>query len=255
MSNPIYFQTIRNLFVGFGDLFNNLTVQTLDQSNNVVKLVRIPIAATRKQKYIARLRQEIQKQGNKKSPNIEITLPRLSYDMVSIAPDPSRKMNTFVNQIRENDKDGVIRYLKQLAGVPYTAQFELNAYTYHLDEMLQIVEQITPMFTPDFNINITDVPELHLTRDIPILLDGISPDDSYDGLLTDYRFIQWTFSFTANFYLYPPIRDAKIIRRVIANIKESEQKTSAIVINEVDPFDANKSDNWSVKETIIDDPE
>lgn len=222
LTSPFYFHTIRNLMVGFGDLFNDIHTITLDSDGNVAKDIKVPISPARSQKYIARLYEEAIREEESEAPNIEIQLPRMSYEITSISPDPSRKLATLNQQIRtKNDINGIQKHYKQYSGNPYAIGIDLNLYTYHLDDMLQMVEQITPFFTPDFNITILDIPQLDIKRDIPIILESITPTDtSYDGIMEDYRMIQWTLSFSSSVYMYPPITDSEIIKKIVVNYKD-----------------------------------
>ena len=45
------------------------------------------------------------------------------------------------------------------AEVPYDVSFSLTAYTRNMDDLLHIVEQITPFFTPEFavSMNFNDI--------------------------------------------------------------------------------------------------
>lgn len=254
INSPFYFHTIRNVMVGFGDLFNDIHVIALDTDGNVAKDVTCPISPVRSQKWLQRINQEAIRAVESEAPNIEIQLPRMSYEITALNPDPGRKLPTLNTQYRSKDTAGLTAHFKQYSGNPYVLNVDLSIYTKKLDEMLQIIEQITPYFAPDMNITILDIPELDLRRDIPIILDSITPSNEFDGPLTEYELIQWTISFSIPFYMYPPVTDAEVIRRVIANIKENEDKTDVRLTNEVDPFDALETDDWTIIETKEDEP-
>lgn len=251
-NSPFYFHSFRNIVVAFTDLMNNIQTTKSDSDGNVVKTLTVPIAFSGRQKYLARLREDTVKNADlTPSPNIEMSLPRMSFDIPSIQPDPSRKRSSLNKQQRKINIDNVERYLSQLSSNPYNMTIELTAYTYSLDEMLQIMEQILPFFTPDFNLTIIDVPEMNIQKDVPITLTGVQPTDSFEGLLEDYRIIEWTFSFDVSMDFYPPVLDGEIIRVAISNIQEDEtppveQKTT----QSVDPIDANSTDDWSVDKVI-----
>ena len=52
------------------------------------------------------------------------------------------------------------------------------------------------------------------TRDVPIILNGVSYEDSYDGDFTERRVLMYTLTFTSKFYLYGPVTDQKVIKSV-----------------------------------------
>lgn len=218
--SPFYFHTFRNLVVAFGDVFNGIQVTKEDSSGSVQKTLTVPLAFSRRQKYLSRLREDQTKNPDSSAANVELSLPRMSYDVVGIEPNTSKRLSPYTLQGREIETIGVSNYLRQMSGTPVTASIELTIYTYSLDEMLQIVEQIVPYFVPDFNVNVLDIPEMGIRKDVPIRLENINPSDSYEGLLTDYRIIEWTIGFTSDVEIYPAVQEGSIIRKAITNLHE-----------------------------------
>ena len=102
--------------------------------------------------------------------------------------------------------------------VPYDLSFTLAVACRTTEDGLKIVEQILPFFTPEFTVTINDV----LTHDMPVVLDGLAQEDTWEGdLTTDRRFLVWSLSFTAKAYLYGPPKDSKIITKTISQIYNS----------------------------------
>ena len=56
-----------------------------------------------------------------------------------------------------------------------------------LKDGLQIVEQILPYFQPDYTITINTIPSMGIKRDVPIILNNVSYEDTYDGSYTQRR--------------------------------------------------------------------
>ena len=81
-----YHEVIRKTIIGFGTLFNNMVVKHQDANGTIVDEKRVPLAYGPAAKFIARLEQ--QPDLNKM---VAITLPRMSFEMTSIAYDSSRK--------------------------------------------------------------------------------------------------------------------------------------------------------------------
>jgi hypothetical protein len=98
----------------------------------------------------------------------------------------------------------------QFNPVPYNLGFNLSIMSKTIEDGLMIIEQILPFFAPDYTVTILDMPELDLTKDIPIVFNGISPEDNYDGTFQEKRTIIFTLNFTAKAYLYPPVKLQKI---------------------------------------------
>lgn len=246
---PFYFHTSRNLLVAIGDLFNEISVTRSDTDGNIVQTTKVPISISRKQKFLARLREDIRKQGGDQA-NIEIALPRLSYDFVSFDPDPTR-MRSGTGYTKKINTAGDV--LKQLNPIPYTVGIELTAYTYTVDEMLQILEQISPYFKPDFNLTLIEIPEMEDHIDIPLILDGVGPDDTFEGSYDDQRLIQWSFAFTAKTFIYPPIEVTGVIKKaLITMIDDTTDRLRELekITVYVDPLTANEDDPHNIVTTI-----
>ena len=65
--------------------------------------------------------------------------------------------------------------------VPYNVDFELYIMSKNSDDALQILEQILPYFQPEYTVTLREVPELDIVRDVPVTLNSIAYEDSYDG--------------------------------------------------------------------------
>ena len=100
--------------------------------------------------------------------------------------------------------------------VPYDVSFELNIFAKLNDDALQIVEQILPYFQPSFTVTLDLVESIGEKRDIPIVLNGISFQDDYEGDFSTRRALIYTLSFTAKTYLFGPVADSVdgLIRKV-----------------------------------------
>ena len=62
------------------------------------------------------------------------------------------------------------------------------------------------------------VPEMQLVRDIPIILNSVNYEDTYNGEFTQRRAVIYTLSFTAKTYLYGPMSNQKVIKEVQADL-------------------------------------
>jgi len=198
MFEYFYNEIIRKTVIGFGTLFNSIKIKRKDSSDNVFSIVEVPIAYGPTQKFLARLEQ---------SPDlnkpVQITLPRLSFEMVGLSYDPTRKVTpiqSFVSSTKTDKSDLRVTYMP----VPYNVSFELSIMTKSNDDMLQIVEQILPYFQPSYSISIDLVELIGENRDIPITLDNITMDDSYEGDFTSRRALIYTLRFTAKTYIFGP---------------------------------------------------
>ncbi len=242
-----YHEIIRKTIVGFGTLFNNIYIRHEDKNNNVVDETKVGLSYGPMQKFLAKIEQ----QSDLTKP-IAITLPRMSFEMVSLQYDPSRK--TSVTQtFRACDDNGKVR--KVYMPVPYNIGFELSIYSKLNDDALQIVEQILPFFQPSFNLTLDLVDVIGEKKDIPIVLDSIDMQDDYEGDFTSRRALIYTLRFTAKTYMFGPIADNPegLIRKVIVdnyadtNTQTAKREMRYTVVP--DPIDAEPGDDFGFTET------
>ena len=168
-----YHEIVRKTVVSFGTLFNQIYVKHNDSSGNVESEIKVPLAYGPAQKFLARIEQ--QQDLNRA---VQITLPRMSFEMTSISYDATRKSG-ITQTFKAIDKKSKVK--KVFMPVPYNLGFELNIMTKLNDDALQIIEQILPFFQPAFNITVELVNSIGEKRDIPVVLDSISFQDDYEG--------------------------------------------------------------------------
>ena len=202
-----YHEIMRKTVIAFGTVFNDINVRHQDKTGKDISNIKVPIAYGPRQKFLARLQQ--QPDLNKA---VQITLPRMSFEMTSIGYDPSRKSGVTQTFKAQDNK----KFKKVFMPVPYNLGFELNVLTKTQDDSLQIVEQILPFFQPGFTLTIDLVKSIGEKRDIPLILQNISFTDDYEGNYETRRALIYTFTFTAKTYMFGPIADSTdgLIRKV-----------------------------------------
>ena len=210
-----YHEIIRKTIISFGTVFNQIGIRHSDTGE-----MQVPLSYGPAQKFLARLEQ--QADLNK---SVQITLPRMSFEMNTIAYDPTRKAGvtqTFKTSDGTNLK-------KVYMPVPYNIGFELSIFTKLNDDALQIVEQILPYFQPSFNLTVDLVSSIGEKRDIPVILDNISFQDDYEGDFSTRRALIYTLNFTAKTYLFGPIAATTdgLIKKVQADIYGSTDTKTA----------------------------
>lgn len=206
-----YHKLTRKYVVLFGTMFNNITlVKTNQDSGAEIERMKIPITYAPKEKYISRLRSDPDLQRQ-----IQIRLPRLSFELTGMSYDAARKQNSILKVAKSNSSNTA---KSSYMHVPYDLSFELNVYARNIDDGTQIIEQILPYFTPDYTVTINPVSSLGVLKDIPITLDSVQYNIEHEGNFDSIRFITWTLSFTMKVDFFGPVSNPKIIRKVIANI-------------------------------------
>ena len=235
-----YHEIFKKTIVGFGTLFNNIQLRRV--SNDKTEVMKVPLAYGPAEKFLSRLRQT----PDPTQAKIQITLPRIAFELTGITYDTSRKVAP-TQIVRTEDK-------QTFMPVPYNLEFELNILSKNQDDALQIVEQILPFFQPSYNITIQMLPQVNESKDIIINLDSVSYRDDYEGDLDQRRTLIYTLKFTAKTYIYGPVRDLTQIRKVITDTYTSMDTVNAPRVQrytvEPDPVDAESGDDFGFSETF-----
>ena len=216
MFRPFYFNLIRKYVILVGTLFNNIHIYKTDSTGKQISLTRVPITYAAKDKMLARVIQDpaIDRQS------ATIPLPAISFEMGTFQYDGSRKLPT-INAVAVKDANtpspNKLRY--QYTPVPYNIGFKVYIYAKNAEDGTKIVEQILPYFTPDWTTTVNLIPEVEMFMDIPVILNGVSCTDSFDGALQKRRTIMWTLDLTVKGYIYGPIRSSNVIKFVDVNFR------------------------------------
>ena len=208
LGDYFYHSIIRKTLVSFGTLFNQIYIRRVDANDGSVGEMKVPLAYGPTQKFLARL-----EQNPDLNRAVQITLPRMSFEMNGITYDPTRKVSV-TQTFKAIDDDNLVK--KVFMPVPYNVSFELNIMCKLNDDALQILEQILPYFQPSFNVTIELVDSIGETKDVPIVLDSMNFTDDYEGDFSTRRALIYTLNFTAKSYLFGPIADSTdgLIRKV-----------------------------------------
>jgi len=209
-----YHKTIFKSVATFGTLFNDITVKRKTSDGNTVKELKVPLSYAPRSKFLSKI--QAQNADGTVNKNVAITLPRLSFEMSDFNYDSQRKLNSL--GVRYNTTEtGSEKSMYN--PVPYNIGFSLNVYVEHFDEGLQIIEQIVPFFSPYLNIPSKLVyDDMGIVDDVPVLLNNVSLEESYEGQFEDKRVIMWNLSFTLKTNIFKPIKESDLIRQVETNI-------------------------------------
>jgi len=230
-----YHQTSRKMVVAFGSLFNNIEVRRTDSSDAVTEVIKIPLSYGPKDKMLVRISQD-----PSLNPKVALTVPRMGFELTSMTYDGARKLNT----MGRNVKKGTTGLKKQFNPVPYNWDFSLYVFVKNAEDGTQILEQILPFFTPDFTVTMTLISGMTVKMDIPLVLNSVTSEDSYEGDFATRRSIIWTLSFLMKGFLYPSVTDnAKIITSSVVDTHLMSAATAAdpiyIVAEDSTPYAQN----------------
>ena len=230
-----YHQTSRKMVVAFGTLFNNIEVRRTDSADAVTEVIKIPLSYGPKDKMLVRISQD-----PSLNPKVALTVPRMGFELTSMTYDGVRKLNT----MGRNVKKGTTGLKKQFNPVPYNWDFSLYVFVKNAEDGTQILEQILPFFTPDFTVTMTLISGMTVKMDIPLVLNSVSSEDSYEGDFATRRSIIWTLSFLMKGFLYPSVTDnAAVITSSVVDTHLMSAATAAdpiyIVAEDSTPYAQN----------------
>ena len=223
MSNTTYHRVIRKMVIGFGNLFDNITLVRYNPDLTEAERMLVPIVYATKELYVKRL--EDDPALDKK---IQIALPRMSFEMAGLSYDPSRKQNTNFKQFAQTTAGLISQYNP----VPYNFDFNLYIYVRNIEDGTQIIEHILPFFAPDYTIKLNLIPEMGIVKEIPVVLNSTTHDIVYEGdKESETRMIIWTLSFTVKGYVFGKTTQTGQIRTSITNIFNDISSTDVVQFN------------------------
>jgi hypothetical protein len=236
-NNNFYWQTLRNVVSVFGTLFNDIYIVRRDSGGAMLSTMLCPLAYGPKQKFLTRIDQ----QADLTDPKIAIKLPRLSFEMTSMTYDGSMKLSKHNRHKVAGGTNSTV-----LSPVAYRVGMQLNIVAKNQDDALQILEQILPYFQPDYTVTVKQVND-EFKNDMPFTLQGVSLSDDYEGDFVSRRLIVYTLDFETRVKFYSGTSDSAIIRRVTADIRDSDDRSltsrQSILTN---PLDATKGSEYTV---------
>ena len=248
LGQQFYHETIRKIVISFGTMFNDIQLIRKDNSGTIIQTMKVPLAYGPREKFLVRLREDADL-----SKQVAITLPRIGFEIKNLAYDSARKMSR-VQRFKKVKGANTKQLDTQYMPVPYNLEFELYIMAKQSDDALQIVEQILPYFQPDYALTINDMADMGITRDIPIVLNSIGYEDSYDGDFTTRRALIYTLSFTTKFYLYGPVTSAKVIKTVqvdqYTDLPDKSPKREQRYKVTPSPSTADADDDFGFNETV-----
>ena len=206
-----YNRTIRKIVVAFGTVFNDIYLVRYTKDGITAKeTIKVPLNWGAKEKYITRLTAD-----PTLTKSIATTVPRISFEMTGMNYDSSRKLPTTVRNFSANNATTVNA---QYVPVPYNFDFSMSIYVRNTEDGTQILEQILPFFTPDFSVTVDFIPLMDPKYDMPIILNSVSNETTYEGDMMETRMIIWNLEFTAKSHIWPPVKTGKIIKTANTNL-------------------------------------
>lgn len=209
-----YNQTIKKSVALFGSLFNNITIGRQSgvlgstDVSPITNVERVPIAYGPRQKWLDR----IQEQANLETPKVAIKVPRMSFEITTLTYDSSIKLNKLNTNTTPITGD-TNHYATAMQSVPYIISMDLNIFGRNQDDVLQIMEQILPEFTPEYTLTVKDMEGPGLNADVPIILKSIQMTDTFEGAEeSTRRALIYTLNFDIKVRFTGPVSKSSLIK-------------------------------------------
>lgn len=195
---------LRGCEQGVAEMFSNLVV--LDEDG---KAFPVPLFKGPQEKAVVWLMSEHARKDNTLVVD-RPALPLLALHHTDIQPAPERyiyhkaKTHHYGTEVLERDTVfGVAR------GVPVNMSFSLYAWTYFMEDMLQIIEQIMLKITPMAYISIHGVP-----WEVGVKLDSVANNIDIEPGDQNARVVKYQFNLTAETYIPQPIVRNKTVLKM-----------------------------------------
>jgi len=204
--NHFYNATTRKYIALFGTLFNKISITRDDNTDTEIQKMIVPIAYGPFQKFLARITQD--PELNKKS---AITLPRMSFELDNMVYDGTRKVNSTQKLRKELKAESNDSRSFMWSATPYNLDFSLYIMTKYSEDGVKVLEQILPFFKPEWTTTVKLIDDLD-PIDIPLVLNGVTNEELYEGSFEERRSVLWTLNFTMKCWYFGPERQKKVIK-------------------------------------------
>lgn len=220
-------RTIRKIVTVFGDMFNDITFGRYNQAGTIeVERMLVPLVWGSKEKWVSRILVD---------PNltrsIQVSLPMLSYQLDGFAYDPSRKQQSLIKRYNVNTSISAAGTVNmQYIEVPYNFYFTVTLYARNIEDSCQILEQILPIFKPDYTTRVNFDPSMGIEKDMPVILESSSLETDDIGDAETMRLITMTLKFKVKGYVFGPETQSGVIQRINVNFYTTTQTNGIIVL-------------------------
>lgn len=222
-----YHESLKRYTVVFGTLFNDIKILRKLQDGTVVKDMKVPIAYGPAEKFLAR---------NEADPEfskvVAIELPRMSFEITGMTYAADRKLPA-TNRYVARDTANNDFYKSNWQAVPYDINIQLNIMVKSYDDGCAILEQILPYFTPDWTPTVKLLDDMNVTHDTPIILVGVSNQDTYESDFKERRQLIWTLDFILKGMFFGPVLSKKVIKVANTNFHPYLEPTANAAFDNV----------------------
>ena len=222
MATHYYNQSFRTYIQYFGSLFDGITIKRGNDSE-----VKVGIEYSGKEPLVQRLQRDPMLKNQ-----VSVRLPRIGFNITSVAYDVTRKVNRAHTLMYIDNPLDPTSVKKTYSPIPYNIDLDFGIYTQNAEDGYQILEQILPLFQPEFTKSLRLIPGIDEIFDIPIILTTVSSEETFE---TDARTRVahiLSLGFTMRAYVFPRVSDgAKVITQAQTNITLLNQDLSKLTAN------------------------
>ena len=192
-------------------MFDDITVKRYAKDFvTVVKTIDVPIIFGSVEKF---------HQTRKEEESLERyyqTLPRIAVSVEAIEYNSERcvatnELRSFYDPLSGTEIPLVIRDVEP---TPYDLTFKMQIKADSMSDFYQVLENILPYFNPSLYLRVREFSFLNLERDLRVTLESVVPEFVEDIDETGTRMTNGTLTFKVDAYLYRPIDNAKIIKKI-----------------------------------------
>lgn len=247
---PYYNRTLRKIVATFGAIFNGIEILKMNyDTGEELQRITVPIKYEGKEDWLTRLYEDPEA-----TRGTQINLPSMTWQMTGLKYRADRRQSPFKPaQLSQTGNSAIQVY----TAAPYDIFFEVYAYVRNMEDGYQIIEQILPVFSPEYSVTLKYLinENNYISQDLPFVLESVDYSDQYEGASGSVRIITWTLQFSAKAYFYGPQPPVGVITDSIINLRNEDSSNNSnnieVVINTtIDPANANVTDSWSANTVI-----
>jgi len=231
-----YFGMFRKYIVAFSHIISDIHVLRTNENNQIVKDITVPITYASKSKLFYYLQR-----NSNVGTRSRIMLPRISFIINSMAYDVSRKLSN-LNECFIGTGSNTESF--QYVGIPYNFTVDLNIWSVYMDDLLQIIEQLATFFKPDYSMTVNEIEEFGVTKNIPVILQGIDFDIENEFEEED-RLVRANATFEIKGYLYPSVSEQSVIHKINIAMRDLDSGETHETIK-IDWDDINQTINTEI---------
>lgn len=218
-----YPRTIRAITVALLDMFNDIKVVKYNENDEAIGEKMVPITFGPVEKYHQDRTEDhyFDSDGVEHNNRYYLQIPRMSLVLNGIVYDPERATGAnewryWIKESLEMSESDTDRMFSDYQPTPYNFNFTLYIKNDTMDYLSQILENILPYFNPALMLRVKEFSFLDVERDLPVVLDGVSPEFIDDESAPDTRYVNASMNLTVRGFMYRPVVVSKVIKYINA---------------------------------------